>query len=264
MSRISRNNMGNSSFFHIMVQGINKECIFNTNQNKEKYLKLIYKNNDGVEIIAYCMMDNHAHILVKTDEIENIQRWMKSVNTGYAMYYNTANNRVGYVFRDRYKSQIIKNEKHLYTCVDYIHENPVKACICKKKEEYEFSSYINIYNGNQNEVKRQIAQMFSRGDISINSDEKYQENEFEFLEFSEEDRENRENKEEICKNIIDEFLQTKGIYVEQLNKKEELLIELITILKFQNNISYRLMEKFLGISREKLRRLVKPALKGNN
>lgn len=83
MSRTTRNNMENSSFFHIMVQGINKERIFNTDKNKEKYLKLIYKNNEGVDIIAYCMMNNHAY---------------------------------------------------LYTCVDYIHENPVKAFICNKKE----------------------------------------------------------------------------------------------------------------------------------
>lgn len=245
MSRTTRNNMKNSSFFHIMVQGINKERIFNTDKNKEKYLKLIYKNNEGVDIIAYCMMNNHAHILVKTENIEKMQNWMKKSNTGYAIYYNKSNDRVGYVFRDRYKSQVIKNEKHLYTCVDYIHENPVKAGICDKKEDYVFSSYIEKYNGNQNEVKTQIAKIFN--DI----EENFKEERFEFIESEE------ENKEEICHNIIDKFLKEKGIYVEQLTNRENLLIELVRILKFQNNISYRVMEKPLGISREKLRLLSK-------
>lgn len=245
MSRTTRNNMKDSSFFHIMTQGINKEKIFNTKENKEKYLKLIYKNNEGIEIIAYCIMSNHAHILVKIDSIDNMQQWMKKVNTGYAMYYNRRNDRVGYVFRDRYKSQVIRNEKHLYTCIDYIHENPVKAHICGKKEEYDFSSYISKYKGNQNEVKMQIAQMFN------NIEENSKKEKFEFIESEE------ESKEENCQNIINDFLNEKGIYVEQLIKREKILIELIKILKFQNNISYRIMEKILGISREKLRLLSK-------
>ncbi len=245
MSRTTRNNMKDSSFFHIMTQGINKEKIFNTKENKEKYLKLIYKNNEGIEIIAYCIMSNHAHILVKIDSIDNMQQWMKKVNTGYAMYYNRRNDRVGYVFRDRYKSQVIRNEKHLYTCIDYIHENPVKAHICGKKEEYDFSSYISKYKGNQNEVKMQIAQMFN------NIEENSKKEKFEFIESEE------ESKEENCQNIINDFLKEKGIYVEQLIKREKNLIELVKILKFENNISYRIMEKILGISREKLRLLSK-------
>ena len=105
MSRTSRNNMKNSSFFHIMVQGINKEFVFETRKNKERYLRLIYANNENVEIMAYCLMDNHAHILVKPNEIQDLQNWMRRVNTSYAIYYNRINERVGYVFRQRYKSQ---------------------------------------------------------------------------------------------------------------------------------------------------------------
>lgn len=257
MSRTSRNNMKDSSFFHIMVQGINKEKIFNTNENKEKYIDLIYKNSEGIEIIAYCIMNNHTHILVKTDSINKMQNWMKKTNTGYAIYYNKINDRVGYVFRDRYKSQVIKNEKHLYTCVDYIHDNPVKAYICKKREEYEFSSYINIYKGSQNEVKTKMAQVIN---MDIDENDKCQEDQFEFIEPSEEEK---QSKEEVCKSIIDDFLQEKGMYVEQLYNREELLMELTMILKFQNDISYRIMEKNLGVSREKLRQLLKSGKQEN-
>ena len=109
MARTSRNNMGNSSFFHVMVQGINKEYIFNTEKNKKKYLEEIYKNNKDVEIIAYCIMNNHTHILVQTEKMQNIEDWMRKSNTSYALYYNKIKERVGYVFRDRYKLQPIKN-----------------------------------------------------------------------------------------------------------------------------------------------------------
>ena len=73
MGRTSRNNMKNSSFFHIMIQGINKEYIFETQKNKEKYLKLMNRNKQNMEIIAYCIMDNHGHILVQAKEIQNMQ-----------------------------------------------------------------------------------------------------------------------------------------------------------------------------------------------
>ncbi len=250
MGRTIRNNMENSSFFHIMVQGINKERIFSTKENKERYLKLIYKNIEGIEIIAYCIMDNHAHFLVKINKIKAMQEWMQKVNTGYAIYYNKINDRVGYVFRDRYKSQIIKNEKHLYTCLDYIHDNPVKAYICNKKEEYEFSSYMDIYKGNQIEMKKHIARKLNQAKLQDRVAEDYQDEKFEFIENEKED------KEEICKRIIQEFLNEKKISIDRLNKEKEILVELVKLLKYENNISYRLMEKQLEIGRERLRVLL--------
>ena len=152
MARTPRKNMKDSSFFHIMVQGINKEYIFNTELNKNKYYDLLYKNNEGIDIISYCIMDNHAHILIHANNIQHIENWMKKVNISYARYYNYKNDRIGYVFRDRYKVQIIKNYKHLYLCALYIHNNPVKAGICKTMEEYEFSSFSTIYKDRKSVV----------------------------------------------------------------------------------------------------------------
>lgn len=250
MARTSRNNMKNSSFFHIMVQGINKENIFETQKNKEKYLKLIYDNNEDIEIIAYCIMDNHVHILVQTNEINNIGNWMKKSNTRYAIYYNKRNDRVGYVFRDRYKAQPIRNKKHLYLCVEYIHNNPVKAGICKDKKEFKFSSYLKIYQGNQIECQKKIAEIL----VQCKSQEKYKteelEEKFEFME------EKMEEKEEKCQKIINSFLKNKKLSVEDLKKEKPYLREIVKILKYENNISYRLMEKYLAISREKLRMLI--------
>lgn len=249
MARTSRNNMENSSFFHIMVQGINKEYIFNTRKNKEKYLEYLHKNNIDIKIIAYCIMDNHAHILVQTDNIKNIEIWMKKSNISYAIYYNKKNDRVGYVFRNRYKMQPIKNEKHLYLCIDYIHDNPVKAKNCGKKEEYEFSSYNHLYQGNQTKIQKIIKQALRLSTLQKNENEEIEE-EFSFIEDSKKD------KEEICKEIIEEFLGKKKLTLQDLKKEKELLKKLIKILKNENDISYRIMEKYLEISRETIRKLI--------
>ena len=70
-------------------------------------------------------------------------------------YYNKKYNRVGYVFRNRYKKQVLYSEKQLYTCINYIHNNPVKAKICRFPHEYKYSSY-NRYRQNIEEYDRYI------------------------------------------------------------------------------------------------------------
>lgn len=246
MARTSRNNMKNSSFFHVMVQGINKEKIFETRKNKEEYLKLISENSNNLEILYYCIMDNHAHMLVYAEDIVNIGTWMKKSNTSYAIYYNKNNGRVGYVFRDRYKIQPIMNEKHLFLCIDYIHDNPVKAGICTNKGEYEFSSYTKIYGGNQTNCKKRLENFLSR-DIHCNEDT---EEEFELIEDIE------ENKEEKCVEIINKFLKDNNMDLFNLINQKGKLKELIKFLKYDNNISYREIERNLKISREKIRKLI--------
>ena len=67
--------------------------------------------------------------------------------------------------------------------------------------------------------------------------------------------EEKENKEEICRKIIERFLEDKKLNIEELKKEEDYLKEIIRILNNENNISYRVMEKHLKLSREKLRKL---------
>ena len=71
---------------------------------------------------------------------------MKTLNEDYARYYNYVKNRVGYVYRDRYLSEPITNRNYLLNCISYIHNNPVKAGIVKKCEEYKYSSYNDYIN----------------------------------------------------------------------------------------------------------------------
>ncbi len=248
MSRTSRDNMKNSSFFHIMVQGINKEYIFNKQDDKDEYIKLIKKNSNGIEIIAYCIMDNHAHILAQADEITNLETFMRKSNTNYAVYYNRKNERVGYVFRDRYKLQPIKNIKHLYLCIEYIHDNPIKAFICKNKEEYKFSSYTEIYGTDVTKIQDKLEKILHQSAIQIN-DIQNENEEFKFMEFEKEDKNN------ICEKIICDFLQDERLDINQIKEDIMQLAKLVKILHDMNGISYKMMEKYLKISREKLRKI---------
>lgn len=148
MPRVSRKDL-KGNYFHVIVQGVDKEYIFNTPNYMEKYQQLIFINSkkSSIELLAYCIMNNHAHMLIYTEKIEEMSKFMKNTNTSYSMYYNNQKNRVGVVFRNRYESEPIKDRKHLMNCIAYIHNNPVKARIVTNPSQYKYSSYNNYIDG---------------------------------------------------------------------------------------------------------------------
>lgn len=142
MPRLARKNL-ESSFIHIIVQGIDRNYIFQNDSLKLAYKTLFKKNleSTNINIIAYCIMDNHVHILLHTENFKEVSKIMQKTNTAYAKLYNKIHQRVGYVFRDRYYVQMILNEVHLYNCIVYIHNNPINAGLVTHPKNYKFSSY---------------------------------------------------------------------------------------------------------------------------
>ena len=106
MSRQPRNFI-QTSFFHIITQGINKSYIFDEAQDIKYYIKIMYDllNEHKINMIAYCIMNNHTHILIESNSLKDVSKYMQRLNIRYSMYYNKKYNRVGYVFRDRYKAR---------------------------------------------------------------------------------------------------------------------------------------------------------------
>ena len=245
MTRILKKNI-NTSFFHIMVQGINKEYIFNSQEDKKKYMKIIEETKEEINIVilAYCIMDNHTHILFHEKEIEQLSKFMHRANLLYAKYYNKKYNRVGYVFRDRYKMQPIYTEKHLYSCVKYIHNNPIKAYLCDKPENYKYSSYRKniFYTGT--EIEKNVRKI-----ILAKDEQENEADEFDLLEME-------QDKEEKCKELIDKMITEKNIAQDNLRNDRELLREIVKQLKYNHDISFRTMEKVIGIGRETLRKMI--------
>lgn len=132
--------------YHIMIRGVNKNIIFNEDKDRKKFLQILayYKDKFMIDIYAYCLMDNHVHILLKSEE--NFNKFMQCTQTVYALYFNKKYKRVGHLFQDRFKSIPVENDKYLLECIRYIHQNPVKAKI-SSIENYKWSSYQE-YIGN--------------------------------------------------------------------------------------------------------------------
>lgn len=145
---------------------------------------------------------------------------MHCLNTRYGLYYNKKYKRIGYVFRDRYKAEGIYSEEQSHNCIKYIYDNPVKAGVCNKAEEYECSNYKKINFTNTKEYR--------------------------FIDIE-------EDKRVVCNKLVKEFLKVKELKLEELKGNKTELGELVKILK-KHNISFKIISNIIKINREKIRR----------
>lgn len=134
--------LSSNGFYHVIVRGINKLPILATDQEKQYFLKALSRmGKDGeYSVHAYCLMNNHAHLLLKTGCMV-LAESMKRINVSFVYYYNKLHSRTGPLLDNRYKSVVIEDEAQLLVCARYIHNNPVKAGIASKPETYPWSSY---------------------------------------------------------------------------------------------------------------------------
>jgi len=141
MARYARK-QSESGIFHIMLRGINKQTIFEDDEDRERFLNTIlrYKTISKYEIYGYCLMSNHVHLLLRESE-EEISTAIKRISSSYVYWYNWKYGRCGHLFQERYKSEIVESDGYLLTVLRYIHLNPVKAGLTKNAQEYKWSSY---------------------------------------------------------------------------------------------------------------------------
>jgi len=130
------------SFYHIYNRGVNKAPIFLDEQDYTVFLGLLkrylgdetertlkrtpYPNyHDQVELLAFCLMENHFHICIYQNDSDAIKNFMKSLSVAYSMYFNKRYKRVGPIFQQRYRAVRIINDGQLLHISRYIHMNPM-------------------------------------------------------------------------------------------------------------------------------------------
>ncbi len=141
---IPRNARKKSStgIYHVILRGINKQIIFEEDEDYEKFLYTLNdcKEKSGCKIYAYCLMSNHIHILIK-EKKEELGITFRRIGASYVYWHNWKYYRKGHLFQDRYKSEVVETDQYFLTVLRYIHQNPVKAGIIKKVDDYPWSSY---------------------------------------------------------------------------------------------------------------------------
>ena len=133
--------LSESGYAHLIVPGIGRQAIFEEREDYEYYLSILrrFSRETGVSICAYCLMENHVHLLTH-DGNNQVPLLMKKMGVSYSYYFNRKYERTGHLFQDRYLSEPIEDETYLLAVFRYILNNPVKAGLCEAAK-YEWSSY---------------------------------------------------------------------------------------------------------------------------
>jgi REP element-mobilizing transposase RayT len=121
------------NFDHVYNRGNNRQIIFFERENYIYFLRLIREHliKNSVDIIAYCLMPNHYHLLVYLRD-ETLSDAMKSLSLSYTKAINKRFNRSGVLFQGRFQSIHISQTDYLVNLSQYIHLNPVKASLVKQ------------------------------------------------------------------------------------------------------------------------------------
>jgi REP element-mobilizing transposase RayT len=131
-----------TGIYHIILRGINRQIIFEDEEDSSKFLQTLKdcKEKSGFKLYAYCLMGNHIHLLLK-EENEELGITMRRIGAGYVYWYNWKYRRCGHLFQDRYKSEVVEDDKYFLVVLRYIHQNPLKAGLVSDVATYKWSSY---------------------------------------------------------------------------------------------------------------------------
>lgn len=130
--------------YHVIKRGNNKQVIFADNEDYQHYLNTIqrYKKKYGFKLFAFCLMTNHAHLLIKVGQEGTISRIMQSITVAHTRYYNFSYQRCGHVWQGRFHSPIVSEDNYMLNVMKYIEQNPLRAGMVKRVGDYRWSSYL--------------------------------------------------------------------------------------------------------------------------
>lgn len=182
------------NFYHIFNRGVNKNDIFFSERDYKRFLKtaIHYKNfthkfgsnasasydpvssklekmeKPKIQILAYCLMPNHFHFLIKQLEEGGITWFMQHLTNSYVHYVNIKHNRVGPLFQGRFKNVLVDSDEQLLHLSRYIHLNPLISNLTTDLKTYTWSSYPSYisadHTDNLSEPEFILGNFKSRGD----------------------------------------------------------------------------------------------------
>lgn len=131
-------------YYHIYNRGARQVTIFREPTNYHFTISKMreYSRAQGISVIAYCLMPNHYHFLVRQDGEEAAGNLPRFVFNSYSKAFNKMYGRSGTLFEGRYRAKVIQSRSHLLHLCRYIHGNPVKDGMAAGPGEWPYSNYL--------------------------------------------------------------------------------------------------------------------------
>ena len=130
------------AFYHVMSRGNEGRNIFFGDDDRQGFLGAVgqFSERFKIDIFAYVLMDNHYHLLIRTQRA-NLSKAMQWLGVTYTRRFNNKHSRIGHLFQGRFKSIIVQNDIYLMQLSCYIHRNPLRAGAVNRLAQYHWSSY---------------------------------------------------------------------------------------------------------------------------
>ncbi len=232
-------------YLHVIERSIGAQALFKEEEDYRFYLSILerYAKESQVTIAAYCLMENHVHLLVR-DRGDGTSLLMKKIGISYAAYFNRKYEHTGHLFYGRFLSEPVGTAVYLLTVFRYILNNPVEAEI-SAAEDYPWSSY-HLYAAADSFVDTSDIQEMIGGGYE------------EFVRFMSiavhencMDYENRRN-DRWARKQIKRLLETdNGASIKEMDRQSR--TEALQILK-EEGMSVRQIERLTGINRNTVQR----------
>lgn len=128
--------------YHITARGSGRMVIFTDRLDRERFLDLLAEvaESYSVPCHAYCLMNNHYHLVITTIDA-NVSQAVKQLNGTYGQWWNRRHQHVGHVFQGRFAAQVVQDDSYLLTVCRYVALNPVRARLVGSPEKWPWSSY---------------------------------------------------------------------------------------------------------------------------
>ena len=132
--------------YHIMLRGADRRIIFADEEDCYHFMKALQsiKNKTGFSLYAYCLMSNHAHLLLREGS-ESLGDVFRRLGSSYVYYYNRKYELRGHLFQDRFRSEEIEDDAYFLDVLRYIWQNPLKAGLCNDAMEYPWLGCSRIH-----------------------------------------------------------------------------------------------------------------------
>ena len=152
MARVARV-VAAGSPHHVIQRGNRRQKVFFKESDRADYLLILREEADkfGLRVWAYCLMENHVHLIVVPLQRESLAQGIGETHKRYTRMINFRERWRGYLWEGRFKSFIL-DEVYLYAAVRYVERNPVRAKLVEKAEEYRWSSAAAHVNGTKDPV----------------------------------------------------------------------------------------------------------------
>ena len=143
-----------NAVYHVCIRGNNRQYILQEEEDKKIFLKSLekFRARFGFKVYGFVVMDNHVHLVIQTSSLISISKIMHAITLSYSVKFRKKYGYTGYVWQGRFRSNVIEGEHYILECIDYIHNNPVRAKIVKKITDYPWSSY-HFYQGLGSNIK---------------------------------------------------------------------------------------------------------------